>query len=45
MSEPPLATLVGIIFGPKGLKILDPAGWGFDDVFMQEFVSKIGCIL
>ena len=37
MSEPPLATLVGIIFGPRGLKIFTPVEWGLGDNFVQEF--------
>lgn len=39
MSEPPLATLVGIIFGPRGLDVLTPVKWGLGDNFVQEFVS------
>lgn len=36
LSEPPLAMLTGIIFGPKGINALDPIGWGFlDDVTME----------
>jgi hypothetical protein len=38
LSEPPLATLVGIIFGPRGLKIFTPLDWGFGDNVVQEFV-------
>lgn len=38
MSEPPLATLIGIIFGPKGFKVVTPAAWGFGDNYVQEFV-------
>ncbi|KAF2138413.1 uncharacterized protein K452DRAFT_352982 [Aplosporella prunicola CBS 121167] len=41
LSEPPLATAVGIIFGPKGAGILHPEHWGIDDVFMQEFTRII----
>ncbi|KAK3059943.1 hypothetical protein LTS18_009684, partial [Coniosporium uncinatum] len=41
LSEPPLATLFGIIFGPKVSGILDPEKWGLDDVFMQEFTRVI----
>ena len=29
LSEPPLATLAGIIFGPRGLTVLDPVEWGW----------------
>lgn len=32
LSEPPLATLFGIIVGPRGLRFLDPYSWGFSDV-------------
>ncbi|KAI9817414.1 MAG: hypothetical protein M1827_001023 [Pycnora praestabilis] len=31
LSEPPLALLVGIIFGPRGAGIIDPRSWGFED--------------
>lgn len=36
LSEPPLAVLMGIIFGPRGLGTLDPMKWGFDDELTQE---------
>ena len=36
LSEPPLATLVGIAFGPKGVGVLDPQGWGLEDNVTQE---------
>jgi len=39
LSEPPLATLVGIAFGPKGIGILDPESWGLGDDIVMEFVS------
>lgn len=36
LSEPPLAMVTGIIFGPKGINALDPIGWGLlDDVTME----------
>lgn len=38
LSEPPLATLVGIAFGPKGAGLLDPEGWGLGDDIVMEFV-------
>jgi sodium/hydrogen antiporter len=38
LSEPPLATLVGIVFGPKGVGVLDPEGWGLGDDIVMEFV-------
>lgn len=39
LSEPPLATLIGIIFGPRGLKVLMPEQWGLNDPFVQEYVG------
>jgi NhaP-type Na+/H+ or K+/H+ antiporter len=36
LSEPPLATLVGIMFGPKGIGLLDPTTWGLADNITQE---------
>ncbi|KAI9778064.1 MAG: hypothetical protein M1835_005078 [Candelina submexicana] len=41
LSEPPLATLVGIIFGPKGFHALDPAKWGLRDNTTQELTRVI----
>ena len=41
LSEPPLATLVGIIFGPRVLGVIDPAGWGVQDNITQEFTRVI----
>ena len=41
LSEPPLATLVGIIFGPKGIDALDPLRWGFEDNITQEITRII----
>ena len=39
LSEPPLATFVGIIAGPRGLKILDPISkWGWEDNITHELV-------
>ena len=37
LSEPPLAMITGIIFGPKGINALDPIEWGFFDDVTQEF--------
>jgi hypothetical protein len=45
LSEPPLATLVGIIFGPRGLKIFTPLDWGFGDNVVQELVRRVSSIL
>jgi NhaP-type Na+/H+ or K+/H+ antiporter len=42
LSEPPLATLVGIIMGPRGVGFITPEAWGFGDNVVQEFVSFIG---
>ena len=36
LSEPPLATLVGIIFGPQVLDIINPIRWGVEDNITQE---------
>ena len=41
LSEPPLATLFGILFGPKGFGIIDPALWGFKDNTTQEAARVI----
>ncbi|KAL9124192.1 MAG: hypothetical protein Q9217_006458 [Psora testacea] len=36
LSEPPLATLFGICFGPRGFGLLDSRRWGFNDNTTQE---------
>ncbi|MCJ1478785.1 hypothetical protein MMC13_007469 [Lambiella insularis] len=41
LSEPPLATLLGIIIGPRVLNILDPRVWGFDDGVTQEMARVV----
>ena len=41
LSEPPLATLVGIIFGPLGAGVLDPHSWGWQDNITQEATRLI----
>jgi NhaP-type Na+/H+ or K+/H+ antiporter len=41
LSEPPLATVFGIIVGPKGINILNPYKWGFSDDVVQEFTRII----
>lgn len=41
LSEPPLATLLGLVIGPNGLNILDPQRWGFDDGLTQEMARVI----
>ena len=40
ISEPPLATLLGIAIGPKGTQTLSPRNWFLDDGFTQE-VTRI----
>ena len=44
LSEPPLALLTGIIFGPKGFGAIDPLSWEFQDDVMQEFTRVITCL-
>ncbi|KAJ9498027.1 hypothetical protein H2202_006630 [Exophiala xenobiotica] len=42
LSEPPLATLTGIVFGPRGATILDPIDkWGWEDNITQELTRII----
>ncbi|KAF2258034.1 Na/H antiporter-like protein [Lojkania enalia] len=41
LLEPPLATIFGIIVGPRGLRILTPYKWGFSDNIVQEFTRII----
>jgi sodium/hydrogen antiporter len=41
LSEPPLATLAGIIFGPRGATILDPFKWGWADNITQELTRVV----
>lgn len=42
LSEPPLALLTGILFGPKGFNIIDPVQWGVrDDNIVQELTRVI----
>ena len=41
LSEPPLATLFGIIFGPQVLDVIDPTGWGLLDNITQEAARVI----
>lgn len=36
LSEPPLATVVGIAFGPKGADVFNPQSWGWEDNITQE---------
>ncbi|KAF2739722.1 Na(+)/H(+) antiporter 2 [Polyplosphaeria fusca] len=41
LSEPPLATVFGIIVGPRGIGVLSPYYWGFTDDVVQEFTRII----
>jgi len=41
LSEPPLATLVGIVFGPQGANLLSPQKWGLEDNITQEAARVI----
>ncbi|KAL6158973.1 hypothetical protein ACJQWK_03557 [Exserohilum turcicum] len=41
LSEPPLATLFGIIVGPRALGLLRPYEWGFSDDLIQETTRLI----
>ena len=41
LSEPPLATVFGIIFGPKCLGALSPVKWNLGDDVMQEFTRVV----
>lgn len=41
LSEPPLATIFGIVVGPRGINILTPYKWGFSDVVVHEFTRII----
>lgn len=41
LSEPPLALICGIIFGPKCAGVLYPTEWGLHDGFMQEFTRIV----
>lgn len=36
LSEPPLATLFGIIVGPRGFNAITPYDWGFSDVCIAD---------
>src|SRR5690349_10093934 len=41
ISEPPLATLAGIIFGPLGATVLNPISWGWEDRITQELTRVV----
>lgn len=41
LAEPPIATFIGLIAGPKGLGIIDPNQWGPTDIITQELTRVI----
>jgi len=41
LSEPPLAMLTGLAFGPKGIGAINPNEWGIDDKVAQEITRVI----
>lgn len=41
LSEPPLATLTGIVFGPIAVDILGPVKWRFQDNITQEMARVV----
>lgn len=41
LSEPPIATLLGIAFGPQGASFLNPTVWGLEDKLTQEATRVI----
>ena len=41
LSEPPLATLVGVAFGPQGADLISPQSWGLEDNITQETARVI----
>ena len=42
ISEPPLATLVGIAFGPKGANLFSPSQWFSDDITQETARIVVG---
>jgi len=44
LSEPPLATLTGIAFGPLSVDILGPIKWTFQDNITQEMARVVTCV-
>ncbi|CAI6320475.1 unnamed protein product [Periconia digitata] len=44
LSEPPLATIFGVIVGPQGIGLLQPYKWGFDDSVVHEVTRLIAGI-
>lgn len=41
LSEPPLAMLTGVLFGPRGINALAPHEWGFLDDLTQEITRVV----
>ncbi|ETN45676.1 uncharacterized protein HMPREF1541_09509 [Cyphellophora europaea CBS 101466] len=41
LSEPPLATLAGVAFGPQAATVLDPFEWGWADNITQELTRVV----
>lgn len=41
LSEPPLAILVGILFGPRAINALNPIDWGIEDKLTHELTRVI----
>lgn len=41
LSEPLLAAIVGIIFGPKGITSLNPQRWGWEGNITQEVTRMV----
>ncbi|CAD6575607.1 MAG: hypothetical protein CYPHOPRED_005752 [Cyphobasidiales sp. Tagirdzhanova-0007] len=42
LSEPPLATLVEIAFGPQGANLLNPSQWFSDDITQETARTVVG---
>ena len=41
LSEPPLATVAGIAFGPHGITVLNPFKWGWEDNITMELTRVV----
>ncbi|KAH8730729.1 ORMDL family-domain-containing protein [Phaeosphaeriaceae sp. PMI808] len=44
LSEPPIATVFGIATSPRGLNLISPYQWGFNDDVIQEMTRLIAGI-
>lgn len=44
LSEPPLATLTGIAFGPLAADLLGSVTWRFQDNILQELARVVTCV-